>query len=303
MRYVLFASRFDPMNRSRFKTSYVPVSIPFRLDTLLPETQATQLVGRFLAVDSAIRAQDGDFDGALESCRAILGAARSIGDEPVFISQLVRLSLDHQAVGAAERALGQGEPSDAALAQLQTLLLDEFAQPLILHGVRGDRGMYDDLIRKLGLGEVPIAALATGGLSSASGGSSHSRLASWGKLMFDHSRAAMLDWTNEAVAIARRDLDEQPPLWQALRAEVMRKGHLWYKAYTDAIPVLLMVQVPTHAITVCSGQSRVAATAILLAAERDAKKLASGQNRRPRSTPPCSATRPETRSPLTSPSR
>ncbi len=55
---------------------------PTLIDTPLPETQAARTAARLMAADAAIRAHDGDADGALESCRAILCVGRSIGDEP-----------------------------------------------------------------------------------------------------------------------------------------------------------------------------------------------------------------------------
>ena len=40
---------------------------------------------------------------------------------------------------SARRVLGQGEPSDAALARLQALVLDEWHQPLLLQGMKAER--------------------------------------------------------------------------------------------------------------------------------------------------------------------
>ena len=43
-------------------------------DTPLQQTQDARIVARLLFIDSAVRAHDGDLDGALDSCRAMLGA-------------------------------------------------------------------------------------------------------------------------------------------------------------------------------------------------------------------------------------
>ena len=59
----------------------------------------------------------------------LLSIGRSIGDEPFLISQLVRIAIGTVAMKSTRRVLGQGEPSDAALARLQALVLDELAQP------------------------------------------------------------------------------------------------------------------------------------------------------------------------------
>src|SRR5262249_25100913 len=95
---------------------------PTLIDTPLPGTQAARTAGRLLAADAAVRAQDGDLDGALDSCRAILGVARSIGDEPFIISQLVRMAIRSVAVSSTRRVLAQGEASDKALTSLQILI-------------------------------------------------------------------------------------------------------------------------------------------------------------------------------------
>src|SRR5205085_7928808 len=125
------------------------------LDTKLPETHVCPTVARLLGADAAIRAHDGDIDGALDSCRAQLGVARSIGDEPFLMSVAVRLEIGGWAMKSARRVLGQGEPSDAALARLQAVILDEVAEPILLRGIKGERAAMDELIRRLVDGEVP----------------------------------------------------------------------------------------------------------------------------------------------------
>ena len=82
------------------------------IDTLLPHVQRTRSVARLLAADSAMRAHDGDIDGALESCRAIVATGRSLSDEPLLISLLVRIAITNVALKATSRVLGQGDPTD-----------------------------------------------------------------------------------------------------------------------------------------------------------------------------------------------
>src|SRR5438270_406507 len=81
----------------------------------------------------------------VDSCRAILGLGRSIGDEPFLVSQLVRIAIGSVAMNAAYRVLGQGQPSDTALERLQALLLDEQAQPLLVHALRGERAVMTEV--------------------------------------------------------------------------------------------------------------------------------------------------------------
>ncbi len=152
-------SRLDPADhgRGRHELELGPTLV----DTFLPETHAAGPAAQLLAADAAIRVHDGDPDGALDSCRAILGVARSIGDEPFLTGQFVRMAIGRElAMKSARRVLGQGEPSDGALARLQTLILDELAQPILLHGLKGERAMMTELIRRCGAGAVPIPELS-----------------------------------------------------------------------------------------------------------------------------------------------
>ena len=73
-------------------------------DTLLPHVQGARTAARLLAADAAVRAQDGDIDGALDSCRSILAAGRSFGDEPFLISHLVHVAIGESALHATGRA-------------------------------------------------------------------------------------------------------------------------------------------------------------------------------------------------------
>ncbi|HEY7154459.1 MAG TPA: hypothetical protein VH575_10915, partial [Gemmataceae bacterium] len=107
--------------------------------TLLPHIQNAREVAHLLAYDALLQSQDDDAEAALTSCRAIVNTARSIGDEPQLICQLVRIACRQQAVGALERTLAQGQPAGASLRDVQQLLEKEEPEPLLLIGVRGER--------------------------------------------------------------------------------------------------------------------------------------------------------------------
>ncbi len=173
---------------------------PAVIDTLLPHVQGTRGLARLLYASAVIRARDGDLSGALDSCRAIFAAGRSIGDEPFLISHLVHIAIGESALDATWRVLGQGEASDAALASLQELLLDEMKQPLLIIGVKGERAVLTEIIRRLGTGEIPISALSDGAASDRAG--PPGAVAPWGKLWFDQQQAVALERMTEAVAIA-----------------------------------------------------------------------------------------------------
>ena len=144
----------------------------------------------------------------------LLGVGRSIGDEPFLISQFVRAAIGREAMRSARRVLGQGAPSDAALARIQAAVLEELAQPLILVGMKGERAMLDELIRRLSAGELDPSRLSGGGfviVFKPRGVAPRS----CERLVFDHQRAIAIEWMNQAVDIARQPLGQHPLLWRA----------------------------------------------------------------------------------------
>jgi hypothetical protein len=237
-------------------------------DTPLPGTQAARTAAQLLAADAAIRVHDGDADGALDSCRALLGIARSIGDEPFLISQIVRVAIGREALRSARRVLGQGEPSDAALARLQAAVVDERAQPLFVVGTKGERAMLAEAIRRVAEGE--LAASRLGGIDGLTAlGQSGDAPVSWERLALDHQRALAIEWMNRAVAIARRPVAERPLLWRTWESEIIARGRqpeirfLTFRLLPSSLPAVVFVD-PVFA----RYETELGAMAILLAAER-----------------------------------
>jgi hypothetical protein len=223
---------------------------PNLFDTVVPETQVARTAARLLAADAAIRAHDGDLDGALDSCRAILGVGRSIGDEPFLSSQLVRMAIGRAvAMKSTRRALGQGEPSDAALARLQALIADELGQPVLIHGLKGERAISNALIGRFAVGEVP-----------------------WNRLKFDYQRAITLEWMNEVVAIARQPAFARPPLWETLEAKVNGVKQSRLGASTASLPIELIPAMIQADRVDALYQAELGAMVLLLAAERQRLK-------------------------------
>src|SRR5205085_5531248 len=67
-----------------------------------------------------VRVEQGDLPGALQDVVAQLNLGRSLADEPVVVSQLVRAGRHQRnAVRWLERVLGHGRPDAAALAAVQ----------------------------------------------------------------------------------------------------------------------------------------------------------------------------------------
>jgi ABC-type transport system involved in multi-copper enzyme maturation permease subunit len=114
----------------------------------------------WLYLDAVREAQDGAGDSALKACQRLLIAGRSIGDEPTLPSQIARRQIVCEALRAAERALAQGQPSDASLSAFQELLEDEQRHPAALIAARGARAFMDRTMRALQTGELTLTQYA-----------------------------------------------------------------------------------------------------------------------------------------------
>ena len=134
------------MPRGRFPK---PVRVSRFWDNPYPCSQEAHSIGKLLGHDIDLRAQEGDADDALISCRALVNAGRAIGDEPQFWSQLVRWTLQLHAIQKMERTLAQGEPTEETLEALQRLLADEDRHPGTLIALRGERAGADLVLESL----------------------------------------------------------------------------------------------------------------------------------------------------------
>ncbi len=249
------------------------VVAPLVIDTPLPETQGTRSVARLLEADAALRADDGDLGGALDSCRGILATARSIGDEPMMISQLARIAADSVAMKAAQRVLGQGEPSDAALARLQAVIVDEQAQPSLLVAMKGERAMITELVRRIEAGKIPLSAIIGGAKPPSSGARAGDRLfAVLFRGVLGGQQALALEWMNEAVAISRRPAFEQRDLWQEWNAKIVAVRQSRFGLFTAMLPFLTVPATSAASSAFMRVQAELGATAILIAAERHRRR-------------------------------
>jgi len=105
------------------------------------------------------QAQEGDMKGALRSTQAIVNIGWSVGDEPPPNLALTHFYCRGFAARCLQRVLSQGEPSPAALADLQRLLEEEEAVNLLLCYMRGKRAWLDHRIVNVQNGNAKVADL------------------------------------------------------------------------------------------------------------------------------------------------
>jgi hypothetical protein len=136
---------------------------PDYLSTNLDPLQRCRGVMWMLQNDAMLRAEAEDGAGAMESCRACIVVARSIGQEPYLVAGLIRFAGRAIALSALERALAQSEPPAAELAAMQGLVAREIEARVMVETLRGERAGEEILLRMHKDGKVKLTAFLTGG--------------------------------------------------------------------------------------------------------------------------------------------
>lgn len=124
------------------------------LGTLLPHLDSCRQLLTLLQYDAYLAVLDRNPDRAISAARGALAVGRAIGDEPLLVSQLVRIASVVLAAQTAMQVVAWGEPTDG-LAELQAELLAEAEVPYFQIGMRGERAMLDRVFRGLEDGSIP----------------------------------------------------------------------------------------------------------------------------------------------------
>jgi hypothetical protein len=192
------------------------VYAPDFISTLLGPVQDARDVCALLHCDVLARLEDGDVDGAMHSCHAMLNAGRSVGDEPFIICFLVRAACVHLSVDSLERVLAQGESSEPALAELQAALERELAEPTLLTALRGERACGYEVLQLVCDGKLrPSRVSAMRGKTITP----LDRLQDHVTTGVSADRAAFLRWMNKLVEAARLPIEQQADEFDRLRKE------------------------------------------------------------------------------------
>jgi competence protein ComGC len=147
------ARKLKDLPRGRFSIS--AQGNPFDFD--YEELQISRTVVYVLQIDAALRAHEGDLDGATESCEAILNTAGAFKDHPSLIGFLVRAAEQAIAIHAIERLLGQGTVSEPQLKKLQELLQREADDDGLYSAIRGERAAAHQMYLNVRDGKTTIS--------------------------------------------------------------------------------------------------------------------------------------------------
>jgi hypothetical protein len=151
------ARRLKDMPRGRFPLTY---SDDF-ISTLVAEQQNARALGDWLYHDAYLLAHEKQYDRAVQSCRAIVNVGRSMGDEPLLISLLIRIAMHAVATESLERVLAQGQASEESLRVMQALLEREIKNNHWLQVMRGERGGNHLLFECIRAGKLHLDEIAS----------------------------------------------------------------------------------------------------------------------------------------------
>jgi hypothetical protein len=168
-----------------------------------------RVVVQLLGYHAILCAQDGNLGEACASYRAALNAARSVRDEPILVSQLVRIGCRGAPCSGIQRVIAQAEPPEEELCKLQEVLVKEDADPIMLIGLRGERAAIDRRLDAYQTGKVNWTErdllVNLGGLDDQSdpGRAIVDAIHAQGAAFIPRQRAAHLRHMNRAVEAAK----------------------------------------------------------------------------------------------------
>jgi hypothetical protein len=156
--------------------------------TLLPHAQKCREVATLLEYDALLAAVENDSDAGIRAAHAALNVGRSIGDEPLLISQLVRMACGGVSARSAMQVLAWGTPKQG-LAELQVAYREEADEPWVLYGMRGERAAMHRAFEGLESGKLSADDLAMLGIQKP-GPAQHAAFHLYkGMLPGDHAKA------------------------------------------------------------------------------------------------------------------
>jgi hypothetical protein len=132
------------------------------IDTVLEEQSKIPAVTELLSGEALLCGEAGDWTGAVRACRAALNAGRSLGDEPLGLSQItLRSDAVVRACRLAAWVLSQGEVRPADLAALQQALESEVQHPDLQIAYRGERAFLNEFFLAVERGDVSLSEFAS----------------------------------------------------------------------------------------------------------------------------------------------
>jgi len=141
---------------SDIKESRYPIDMTQGIMTLLPDVGPLREAARLLRLQAALAADEGRPEDATRSVSAMLRLARSLDEEPILISALVRMSVDMMAVETTERVIARADVSAEQLSSLEAHVRDAMGHRTFRRAIAGERAMAMSVFQD---GSINLAAM------------------------------------------------------------------------------------------------------------------------------------------------
>ena len=208
--------------------SRYPLDFNQGLNIPLPHLASVRQSVRLLQVEAYVAAEDGDTRRVLEAVIAALAAGNSVRQEPVLISQLVRIACHGITLVAVRRAMGIAPFSGEELLRLADALQAEEDPGALTRTLAGERalGLVATENPEQVLGGIPeIQSFGPGGVAIAAG-----LMRITGTAASDRRR--FLSVMDEMITVSQRPLYEAIPQMQALGPRLAAQRS-WIPTFTD----------------------------------------------------------------------
>lgn len=124
---------------TQFSKSRYPVDLSAGISTLMPYLGDIRKCVRTLALETALNCENNKPDKAIESFKAAIAVGRTLKDEPILISQLVKISCDNSALRSLEYLINHTELNLEQLKTIELTLKDSIGQTNIKRALIGER--------------------------------------------------------------------------------------------------------------------------------------------------------------------
>ena len=249
------------MERSRY-----PINLKEGYNALLPDLSQVKRLAQDQGELARYYADEGRPADAVQCLREIHGLARTLKDEPVLISQLVRIACHAIGHRVLERVLNSCQLSEPQLEELEMLLLRAEKENVtgVKRGLHGELAMGLDLFRRSFRVQAGLAGVPANGL----GGSP----VTW--VLLGLRKALGLDGVDQAflvrhmqkaIAVCDLPFPEQLEQWKRIDAALMTQlkdgRRLFYTVSSMVVPALGKAGERTAD---CTAQLRVARCAVAI---------------------------------------
>lgn len=149
--------------------NYYPTHFEEGFSTLLPNLAAFKSTARIFQLRAAARLETGNSSGALEDIRMIFRFGESIQDEPLLITQLVRIAIENIGFKTLWIGLVDHRWSDNQLVELQRVIQNRQFGPALVQSLEGERAIAIETLDRalIGPGQLlvdlsPLVSLGNG---------------------------------------------------------------------------------------------------------------------------------------------